>query len=170
VPAVLEYYRQHQWNAETAALALQSVVKKSWFGQALLRRLQFRAMNEDEAIAALAAECAAGPTAKPQLRMLIDYCEAAGILARANGQLTAAVVSETPPSLESLEHLVVPAREENSAPTQAAAPPARPASGDGGVNFSVAVDVSMAEMKDWSAERIAAFFAGIAQVLAAKNG
>lgn len=169
-PAILEYNRQHSWNAETAARKLAPIVLHSWFGRAILQRLQFRTMSEDEAIEALAAECMAGPTAKPQLRMLIDYCDAAGILARANGQLTAAVVGETTPH----QHIESPEadapRQEPAVPEPMIAPKVATNTGAGGINFSVAVDVNLADMKDWSPDRITAFFAGIAQVLAAKNG
>jgi hypothetical protein len=39
----------------------------------------------------------------------------------------------------------------------------------GAMNFDISINVSMAEMRDWTPDRITAFFAGIAQVLAAKN-
>ena len=40
---------------------------------------------------------------------------------------------------------------------------------EGVVQFHISVKVDMAEFADWSPERITAFFAGIAQVLAAKG-
>lgn len=39
----------------------------------------------------------------------------------------------------------------------------------GGVQFQVNVNVDMSEFAGWSADRISAFFSGIAQVLAAKG-
>jgi hypothetical protein len=38
------------------------------------------------------------------------------------------------------------------------------------IRLNVTVDVDMAELSGWSAERIGAFFAGVAQVLAAQKG
>ena len=39
----------------------------------------------------------------------------------------------------------------------------------GGVQFDFSIRVGMAEIAGWSAERIAAFFAGLAQVIAARG-
>jgi hypothetical protein len=41
---------------------------------------------------------------------------------------------------------------------------------EGAVQFHVAIRVSMQEMSGWTPDRITAFFAGLAQVLAAKKG
>src|SRR5690606_10322875 len=143
------------------------IVIKSWFGQALTQRLQFNAMSEDEAIGALASVCKAGPESKPQLRALIDYAEAAGIIERANGQLSALSVKPTIGAKPEVE----PAREpESPTPRPAAQPAEGLGSQDGGINLQFSVQVTMAEMKDWPADRIAAFFAGVAQALSAKNG
>ena len=43
-----------------------------------------------------------------------------------------------------------------------------PSLAEGAMRFNVSFTVDMAEMANWRADRIAAFFAGIAQVLAAK--
>jgi hypothetical protein len=40
---------------------------------------------------------------------------------------------------------------------------------DGSIEFQIQVRVGMQEMSNWSPERIAAFFGGVAQVLAAKG-
>jgi len=47
--------------------------------------------------------------------------------------------------------------------------PIKPSDPSGVVQFVVNVRVEMSEMRNWRPERIAAFFAGIAQVLAAKG-
>lgn len=168
--AVLEYNRQYGWNNETAARALQPIVANSWFGVALSNHLYFNAMAEDDAIAMLAKECSAGPEHKPQLRMLIDYYESAGLAARANGQIAptpearphqpapaAAVAAVTTPRVAADDEIYAPSIQ-HTAPKK------------DGINFQISVDVSMAEMADWPPDRIAAFFAGIAQALSAKNG
>ena len=169
---IVEYNRAFSWNPETSAQKLAPIVINSWFGQALRQRLQFRQLSEDDAIEVLAAVCKADPGAKPQLRILLDYCEGAGILTRANGQLVAAAEldlkeskSPQPPSatLERPPMAQPPERSQGPAPALASD------SQDGAINFQISVQVSLAEMKDWSTERITAFFGGIAQVLAAKN-
>ena len=168
---VLEYARQHSWSAENAAQKLYPIIAETWFGQALSQRLHFRSMSDEEAIELLAARCSAGPEAKPQLRMLLEYVESSGVAARVNGQLQA----------------VVPTRPDSSdgwqpQPTQAPTPPSEEinnnsapktetARNDGGaISFQCSIDVSMSEMQAWSPDRIASFFSGLAQVLAAKNG
>ena len=166
-PALLEYNRAHQWKAETAGPKLAPIIAATWFGQMLAQRLQFRAMTEDEAVDALAAECMAGPDAKPQLKMLLDYCETAGIVRRDNGQLSA-------PQSKPADSLPPPP-EPVATPVEVAPKsffgggPATPKAAAGGISFQINVNVDMAEMSGWSADRIASFFAGVAQVLAAQG-
>jgi hypothetical protein len=168
---IVEYNRAFSWNPETAAQKLAPIVINSWFGQALRQRLQFRQLSEDDAIEVLAAVCKAEPAAKPQLRILLDYCEGAGILTRANGQLASAELnlkeskSPTPPSATIEQPLMAQSPERPQSPSPALASDSQ----DGAINLQIGVHVSLAEMKDWSPERITAFFGGIAQVLAAKN-
>jgi len=174
---VLEYNRQYSWNQDTAAQKLSPIIVKSWFGQALVHRLQFRSMSEDDAIETLAGECMAGPQARPQLRMLLDYCEAGDILERANGQVTQRPFPrDTPQPSVTLPPITEEVRNEKPHPAADAPARAKPFAGvaptpnqDGSINLNIGLQVSLAEMKDWPADRIAAFFAGIAQVLAAKN-
>lgn len=168
--ALLEYNRAHSWNPDKAGQKLAPIVSKTWFGEALQQRLLFRSMSEDEAVEALATICMAGPDAKLQLRMLLDYCEVAGLVRRENGQLSATNSSPQPaPS---------PARNDPipAAPSVSTAPERKPSAfggamspAEGGINFQVSIQVDLAEMKGWSADRIAAFFSGMAQVLAAQE-
>jgi len=177
VPDVIEYNRAYSWKPENAANKLALLVANSWFGIALIQRLQFRALSEEGAIEALASQCNAGPEAKPQLRYLLDLCEAVGIIERANGQLTLIPVSEEPKA----PPVIRPPGE--SEPLSEAPPPPQPSTGfrsavsepaaspqkDGSINLEIGIQVNLAEMRDWTPDRIAAFFAGIAQILAAKN-
>lgn len=177
--AVLDYNRARSWNPDTAALKLAPVIGQTWFGQELTQRLQFRELSEDEAIQVLADVSNAGPETKPQLRVLIEFCEATKIIERANGQLRLPPIVGTPIietestriETEALPPCPVPLPQPQSSAPQSApsVAPARDTHGVGGVAFDVSINVSMAEMKDWSPERITAFFTGIAQVLAAKN-
>jgi hypothetical protein len=170
IPAgpVLEFARKYSWNRETAGHALQPIISATWFAEALLNRLHFRPLSEDEAIEVLAAACSAGPDVKPQLRMLIDYLDTAGLVRRENGQLQP-IVDHRPPD---------PQAPEPEPPVAEAArrPPAAPqpvqasaASSPGKISLNVNVSVDMAELSTWSADRITAFFAGVAKVLAAQN-
>lgn len=168
--AVVEYNRAHQWNPENAAEKLGGLVLASWFGQALSQRLQFRPMTEDEAIEMLAAECNAGPEMKGQLRMLIEFAEASGVVRREGGQLFAlrgTPVAQTEPVV--LSTIASPRVTPESFPAPAAAASQAASPAGGAINFQVSVNVDLAQMKGWSADRIAAFFAGIAQVLAAQE-
>ncbi len=171
-PAVLEYNRAHSWNPETAAQTLAPIIANTWFGLALKQRLQFRSISEDEGIEILASLCNALPSMKPQLRMLLDYCEASGILSRAGGQLAAIEQTDS-------KQATAPASTTAAAISTPTQSPMRFAGGpipsgnltpqNGAINLQIAVDVNLAEMRDWSPERITAFFGGIAQILAAKN-
>lgn len=162
--AVLEFNRASQWNPETAAQTLAPIVANTWFGIALKQRLQFRPMSDEEAIQVLAALCNAGPSVKPQLRMLLDYCEAAGIIQRAGGQITAA---------EPITNIKPTPATDMAAPTTTPVPRAPVVTSTVGapnvINMQIAIQVDLAEMSGWPPERISAFFGGIAQVLAAKN-
>ena len=174
--AVLDFAMAHTWAAETAPRKLLPLIERSWFGVTLRSKLAFHAMAEDEAIAELAHEISAGPELKPRLGLLIDYAEAAGLLRREGNQLLplAPAVAEEP----------MPASTEPSPRERPEATDGRDggsrASGsavgtgfmstEGVVQFHVSIRVTMQEMASWSPDRISAFFAGLAQVLAAKQG
>jgi hypothetical protein len=173
VSAIIDYNRAFSWNPETAGAKLAPVVSATWFGMAIVRRLQFRAMTEEEAVEVLASECMAGPDSRLQLRMLLDYCETAGIVLRENGQLriprepvqpSSAPIASSPAPPEPVAAAVGMA---GSRPAFYGGGQASPA--EGGINFQVSIHVDLAEMKAWPADRIAAFFAGMAQVLAAQE-
>jgi hypothetical protein len=41
---------------------------------------------------------------------------------------------------------------------------------DGAISLQVSVKVNLADLKGWSADRITAFFSGVAKVIAAQQG
>lgn len=169
VTDILEYNRAYSWKPENAAQKLNLLVANTWFGTALIQRLQFRAMSEEVAIEALASQCNAGPAAKPQLRILLDLCEASGIIERANGQLTLLSVS-APEEIKTAPEATRPAPEpEATMQPRPTSSPANHSPKDGSINLDIGIRVDLAEMRDWSPDRITAFFGGIAQILAAKN-
>ena len=101
--------------------------------------------------------------------MLIEYLAVAGLVEREGTQLRA--TKGEPAALEPvnggrLEKEEVPPTRE-PATIQApifAAPPTQ-----NRIEFAVTISVNMAEMAGWDAARISAFFAGLAQVLAARG-
>jgi hypothetical protein len=162
---VLEFAHAHQWNPETSAHKLAPVLQDSWFGQALLPTLAYGPIDIEDAIARLAAAVHAQRTHRPQLRVLIEYLEAAGLIETEGNMVSIPNASRrgqaTPP-------------ESSPAPTapspQPTPQPVAPVPiGGGAVQFNVAINVDMAELANWDAERITAFFTGLAQVIAAKG-
>ncbi len=163
------FNQAYAWNPENAAQKLEPPLRNAWFGKALLPHLSYNPISEDEAVQVLAEEADAAPTYKPQLLLILDYLEVAGIVVRDSGQVRlGAVASESPggrepsPSAEPKVH--VAARE----PKATSVATAFTQSPEGQIQFNVSFRVSMAEFADWQADRITAFFNGIAQVLAAK--
>lgn len=170
--AVQSFQRAHQWQLQGATAKLAPVIAQTWFGKKLLVKLAFRPIDEKEAIGDLADESTASPEYEPQIRTLIDYVVVAGLairdgtLLRPGGQADG-VQNEPDPA----EPTSIPSEPDMPASTSAkttimtsfAAPT------NGGVQFNVNVNVDMNEFAGWQAERIAAFFNGIAQVLAAKG-
>ena len=171
--AVLEYNRAYSWDKETAGHKLAPVIRNTWFGQELTQRLQFGSMDEDTATQMFADKCRAGPEVRGQLRMLIDFCEVAGLVKRDGSQIfptdsTAPKRPEPEPaqpdSQPSIKPPASPAPESPALKPREGLPP-----NSGTVHFQISADVDMAQMRGWSADRISAFFAGIAQVLAAQG-
>lgn len=163
---VNDFALAHKWNPDTASHRLSPLLSRTWFAVALVPKLSFQPLEESEAITALAHAASAPPDYKNQLRLLIDYLEAAGIVQRDGGFVKLAKMAQErhtePATTESRESAPGPARTGAVSTTFAAQP-------SGVVQFGVSVKVDMAELSTWSAERITAFFGGIAQVLAAKG-
>jgi hypothetical protein len=171
-PEVVQFQRAHTWSPETAATKLAPVLRNSWFGELLLRRLSFDAMPYRQALVALAEDAGAGPSARTQLEMLLSYLLNAGIIAR-DGDLICAVRPESSQAAPSSDgsnegSSEVKRSDYRDAPPQSRSRVPFPHAG-GGVAFNVRLQVEMSELATWSPERITAFFAGIAQVLAAKG-
>ncbi len=177
-PAVHEYALAYQWSAETAAQKLAPIFRHSWAYEALSSALSFRqSIPEAEAIGILAQAIEASPDYKSQLDMVLSYLAAAGLVQR-DGTMVRYVLPEgpaAPPSSTVSQGIT----DEASAAVEERPTPARPAAPvmstsfssepSGVVQFVVNVRVEMSEMRNWKADRIAAFFGGIAQVLAAKG-
>lgn len=171
-PDVIEFTRMSAWNPETAPQRLSPIIQRSWFAQALLPKLRHHAIPESEAIETLASTATAAPAYRPQLGTLLEYLQMTGIIERENGQLRL---------LHSNNIEQLPSRTESPAtpppeikdPLVGKHPPVQTAFSSsptaGLVQFNISVKVDMQEIRNWKPERITAFFAGIAQVLAAKG-
>lgn len=164
---VQAFFRAYDWNKETASHKLAPLIQQAWFSQALLPKLGFRQMAEEDAISQLADASTAGPEYRRALRLLIDCMEAAGLILREGDVLkirnsqSSEPVSEPTKSTESItgDPVSRPTPRVSTAFSQMA---------QGAMRFNVSFDVDMSEMANWRADRIAAFFNGLAQVLAAK--
>jgi formylmethanofuran dehydrogenase subunit D len=137
-----------------------------------LPRISFGSLSEDAAISELAEAASAGPDYRKQLRILIDYMLASGLIQREGDQLKRATNGTS-----SASEVIVPLQKaEISKPTEfvpevqnkGRVVTAFTQSTEGAVHFNVSVRVEMAEFAGWKPERISAFFSGIAEVLAAK--
>jgi len=168
---VMAFQREFQWNAENATYKLAPLIQPTWFAQRLLPGLGYRPYTEKEAIKELADACSALPEYEPQLRVLLDYMEASGLIVRENElvRLAKDVILELPPERPA------PTLDTTTPDKPAQPPPHVPPSvrtplpSTDGLEFSVSVKVDMAEIAGWEPARITAFFGGIAQVLAAKG-
>ena len=162
--AVVAFHRAYAWSPETATHKLAQAFQLTWFAQALMPRLGFRPMDEREAIQVLAEACGATPDVESQLSLILSFLEVAGMIGREGGQVRA--VRPTGPAASAP---AAPPPEVAASPTRGIETTfARPSTGDG-VHFNVTIDVDMKEMGTWTPDRITAFFAGFAQVLAAKG-
>lgn len=162
---VIAFQRAYEWDQDQAPQKLGALLKEQWFFQALSPRLSFGALDEDQALALLADGAAAGPEYKTNLRMLLEYLAAAGLIVREGGQIRlgrpAPTAPPTPqPIAQPVEH------PKPTVPTHTIPSP----STSGRIQINVSIDVDMLQMVGWQPDRISAFFSGIAQVIAAKGG
>lgn len=94
---VISYYRATEWQAADPAHKLQPTLKETWFSKAILVRLSFRAVDEQEAIAMLAEPANVTPDSKSQLAVILWFLETAGLITREGGVVRAARVGVPPP-------------------------------------------------------------------------
>ena len=167
--AVIDFARAYSWAPDTAATKLAPLIRQTWFGARMVTLLGFRSMAVDQMIAELAAEAAAGTDYRPEIALLVEYAVAAGVVRKDGSQLFLGEVgAETPAPPTSAPE---PQHRDEAPPRTSPRPAVATgfASTQGGIQFHVDLKVDMAEMSGWAPERITAFFAGVAQVLAAKH-
>jgi hypothetical protein len=165
-PEVLSFLRANEWTPETAAHELAPKIQPSWFADILLPKVSFSPMSEEAALAKLSEAAQAGPIYRGQLRILLDYLQVAGLIDREGGQImlprNGSAPAQTPPGSAGVASRPMEPDLKGSAATVFSR------TTEGAVHFNVSVKVDMKELEGWKPERIAAFFNGIAQVLAAK--
>ena len=168
-PEVMDYHRAHQWNPDTAAHKLAGRLRESWFARALAPKLTFSSMTESEAINTLADASSAAPKFRSNLKLLIDYVEAAGIAERDGDTIKLAQHPGKAPAIppDSSDRAKPSTTKVATAP-RTAVTTAFTQPTEGVVQFHVSVKVDMTEFATWQPDRISAFFGGIAQVLSAK--
>jgi hypothetical protein len=180
IPAldVMNFNHSYEWNPETAAHKLTPIIERTWFAQSLLPRIGYSPLGTDEAIQVLAETAGFPIDKKPQLAMLLEFMKVAGIVNETSGVYrlgrtptistttnTTTTAAPNPPTIIDPQ-LVGDTR--NAArgttfTTFSAAPT------EGVIQFHVSVRVDMKEFAGWEADRIGAFFSGIAEVLKAKG-
>lgn len=168
--AVHEYALAHAWEPEQAAHKLAPLLAEHWAWQALLPQLQFKKnMTEREALGMLSSAANAAPDYRPQLLLLLAFLDACGLIEFADSNvrlLNAPNNGAVTPKRADAPSTDVPA---SSRPNSAAAVSSTfTQHPEGQLQFAVSVRVDMSEFSSWRPDRIAAFFAGVAQVLAAK--
>jgi len=167
-PEVVSYARAHEWNPDNAPHKLSPLVQKAWFAQALLTRLSFNPLQKDDAIRILAEASGSTPQYRNRLETLIEFMQTTGLI-KVDGDQVSKVRTES--KYEEDGDMPQPQQKDETSRSRTVVPSQLSASPvDGVVQFHISVKVDMNELKDWKADRIAAFFSGIAQVLAAKSG
>jgi len=160
---VIAYGRSFEWDQDSAPEKLGPTLQRTWFAEALLPRAALRVITETEALTVLAESASADKSYRSQLLFLIDYLEFSKLIMREGTNIRRATRLA---SISTGAASTSASLEVRQGPTQPDAPRAQSSNG---VSFSVDINVDMIEMSGWSADRISAFFAGLAQVIAAKG-
>jgi hypothetical protein len=170
---VMAFLRAYDWNKETAAQKLAPVLSKAWFYQALASKLEFGARTEADCLQDLGDAANAGQDYKNNLKMLLEYLLAVGLVQRDGSLIKKGSVGMTTSSSSSApaddpSPTTTKPESGGTLPDSTKSIPSLFGTTEGQVQFNIAVKVNMGEFATWQADRIASFFSGIAQVLAAK--
>jgi len=162
---VLSLTLAYEWNPETGGHRLAPVFQDAWFSQLLLPKLQLGPRSENEVIADLAEAAGVGKESRAQVRTLLDFLESSGLIRREDGMVRANRPSDErngkskPASVED-----APAQD-----TQSTVTTGFTRTGGNKIQMSFSIEVDTADIMNWEPNRISAFMAGVAQVLAAKG-
>lgn len=170
-PEVVAFHRATDWNPDTASQKLGPLVARTWFADALLPRLSLNAMEEDQAVVVLAEAATADTKYRANLKLLIDYLESAGLVIRDGAmiRLNRAAVEAVATAADSGNSTTTGNGADTQQPSRGAIATTFSAPTEASIRFQIDVNVKMDEMSGWTPDRIAAFFAGIGQVMAAKG-
>lgn len=83
----MEYFKLHQFSPDRAWSKLSPLIEKSWFGQELIAKLKFRAIEESEAVTDLALASNAEKGYEAQLKLAIEWLVQVGLAVREGSQL-----------------------------------------------------------------------------------
>jgi hypothetical protein len=86
---VLDFATAYDWGPESAPQKLRPLLARTWFGEALLPRVSFNAMEESKAQEVLALAASASKEYRAQIAMLIDYLAVGGVVQRDGGLIRA---------------------------------------------------------------------------------
>jgi hypothetical protein len=167
-PEVVAYHRAAEYS-DNPSHKLAPLMRDSWFGIALLPKLSFRPLSENEALAVLHDTATASSDYRPQIKMLLEYLIAGGVAQRDGDFIKSAKpVFEFGPSANPPPDQSRSAEPDTTASAKTNVATAYAASPEGGISFHISVKVNMEQFATWQPDRITSFFAGIAQMLAAK--
>jgi hypothetical protein len=153
-PELVAFARVYQWEPEKAAHELAPKLRDTWFANVLLDQLTFATvMDEQSAITELAKAAEADTAYRPQLRTLIDYLAAAGLVIDEGGSLKA-VASPKPGSTPTT---VREGATEHSQPSPARSAPAAPAVATGLPLLIQGLLQQLPSGDQWSAEDMEAW-------------
>ena len=178
VPAeeVAEFAGAYEWNADTAFHRVAPILRRTWFYTKLEPTLRFKPLSKADAIQELSLASNASPAYRSQLETLLDYLAQAGIVSLDGDQVrlirTGPGSQNTAATQEQEDKTVQTAKKELPATTdesRSVVHTSFASQSAGIIQFNISVKVDMTEFAGWEPSRIAAFFAGIAQVLAAKG-
>ena len=104
-PEAVAFASVYQWEQEKAPTELAPKLRETWFAETLLNRLVFAPMDEQSAITELAKVAQADKSYKTQLHTLLEYLDAAGLLALEGGMVKAVTtaVGATPKASPTVE-------------------------------------------------------------------
>lgn len=166
---VAAFHHAMEWDPETAGAKLAPTLRDTWYWKVLQPRLTLGSRDEAEAVRVLAEECRAGPSYRPQIKLILDYLTLAGIIVRDGGQIKRGPQASAG---EGNGATSTPAKPPSVEPHQPPTPPVKPTTQQtafAGVGVEASIRVTEREIASWSPEQIREFFAGLAAVIAAKN-
>ncbi len=174
VAEVLSYGKAYAWNTDTAAERLHPVFRRCWAAQALVPHATMNPVDETRAIQILGEACNATPGKHDnQIKSLLAYLVSTNVLRRDGDFYRASAANDAEVEMGAVraEQVATPSTSQPAKDTAPRTPGIATAFAqvpEGVLRFSVDVNVDLREFASWKPDRISAFWAGIAQVLAAK--